>query len=83
ATPVAPVVETPVAPAAADDLTRIRGIGPVFAARLQEAGVRTFADLAGLTPEAVAEIIGWPVQRVLNSDLIGQARSLAQEAGEL
>ncbi|MEZ4734819.1 MAG: helix-hairpin-helix domain-containing protein [Caldilineaceae bacterium] len=46
---------TPVAP---DDLEAINGIGPVYASRLQAAGIHTFAQLAELTPEHIHEIIG-------------------------
>jgi large subunit ribosomal protein L21 len=42
---------------AEDDLEVINGIGPVFARRLQAAGVRTFADLAGASPERLLEIV--------------------------
>lgn len=34
-----------------DDLTRIKGIGPTFEARLHELGYRTYLDLARWTPE--------------------------------
>lgn len=34
-----------------DDLTRIKGIGPAFAARLNEMGYRTYRDLARWTSE--------------------------------
>lgn len=60
-----------------DDFTLINGIGPTFDRRLKAAGVNTFAELAELTPEAVAAIIGWQPQRVMNDDLLGQARRLA------
>ncbi len=40
-----------------DALERIRGIGPVFARRLREAGVQTFADLAACPPERLREIV--------------------------
>lgn len=49
ATPNAPVrvTVTPAAPVAvADDLTKIEGIGPKINGVLQEAGIKTFADLA-------------------------------------
>lgn len=42
----------------ADDLTVINGIGPAFARRLNEAGISTFAQLAGLNPDEVVEITG-------------------------
>jgi len=76
--PPAPTVKAAAQPRkpGADDLTRIDGIGPVFAQRLNAAGIRTFAQLAALTPEQVADIIGWPAERVIRSQIIGQARAL-------
>lgn len=41
---------------AADDLTRIHGIGPIYARRLREAGIFTFAALAEQEPEQVRQI---------------------------
>jgi predicted flap endonuclease-1-like 5' DNA nuclease len=61
-----------------DDFTRIKGIGPVFDRRLKEAGVRTFADLAATPAEQIAEIVGWPLERVTRSDIPGQARHFAE-----
>ena len=61
-----------------DDFTRIKGIGPVFDQRLKNAGIRTFGELAITSPERIAEIIGWPVDRVLRSDLPGQARYFSE-----
>lgn len=52
----APQVEAASALEGADDLTRVEGVGPATARRLQEQGVRRFADLAALTPEALIEI---------------------------
>ncbi len=60
-----------------DDLTAIAGIGPVFEKRLNAAGVRTFAQLAAMSPQQVADVIGWSVERVIKSELIEQARQLA------
>jgi predicted flap endonuclease-1-like 5' DNA nuclease/cytoskeletal protein CcmA (bactofilin family) len=74
---VAQVASQPSSPAAEDDFTVINGIGPTFDRRLKAANVRTFAQLAALTPEQIAEIIGWTPQRVIADDLIGQARVLA------
>jgi hypothetical protein len=42
---------------AADDLEIVVGIGPVYARRLNEAGVRTFADLAATSSERLLEIV--------------------------
>ena len=39
-----------------DDLTRVRGIGPVLAGRLQAAGIRTYQDLATLDAVALADL---------------------------
>lgn len=45
------------APAADDDLTKIEGIGPKINEILQEAGIPTFADLAGTDPERIREML--------------------------
>ena len=42
--------------AAGDDLTAIKGIGPKAAEQLNEQGIVSYADLAGLTDERIAEI---------------------------
>jgi predicted flap endonuclease-1-like 5' DNA nuclease len=54
-----PVVQTveetaDAAPTAADDLTRLVGIGPKLAQRLGDLGVRTFSDIAAWTDEDLA-----------------------------
>ncbi len=59
----------------ADDLAEIRGIGPVFKARLAAAGVSRFDELVRLDPERVAEIAGVPVGRA--AEWVEQAHSLA------
>ena len=41
-----------------DPLREIKGIGPVYALRLYEAGIDTFAELAALTPEELQEKFG-------------------------
>ncbi len=53
---VEPQLESALALEGADDLTRVEGVGPATARRLQEQGVRRYADLAALTPEALIEI---------------------------
>jgi len=65
-----------------DDLTVIRGIGADFAGRLLAAGIRTFAELAGLTPEAAAERCGVPASRIRRDDWLGQAAALARQAND-
>lgn len=62
-------------PAEADDLAEVRGIGPVFRARLTEAGLATFTELAAADPEAVVAATGVPPARA--ADWIAQAAALA------
>lgn len=49
---------------AADDLSEIGGIGPVYKARLTEAGITTYATLAGADATEVADKIEAPVSRI-------------------
>jgi predicted flap endonuclease-1-like 5' DNA nuclease len=70
---VAPSVEeAPVPPA--DDLTGIKGIGPVYAARLAEAGIASFAALATADAADLAEQTDAPEGQV--EDWISQAQDL-------
>ncbi len=46
-----------------DDLTEIRGVGPVYAARLKDAGFTTIASLAAADPGRVAEVAGVPIEK--------------------
>jgi predicted flap endonuclease-1-like 5' DNA nuclease len=41
-----------------DDLTEVKGIGPVYAERLTDAGVTTFAELAEADAAAIAGAAG-------------------------
>jgi len=43
---------------ATDDLTDVKGIGPVYAERLTTAGMTTFAELAASDPATIAEAAG-------------------------
>jgi predicted flap endonuclease-1-like 5' DNA nuclease len=56
------------------DLIRIKGIGPVFAGRLSEAGIDGIAALAAADPAAIADRIGVPAARV--EEWIAAARVL-------
>jgi predicted flap endonuclease-1-like 5' DNA nuclease len=58
-----------------DDLTVIKGVGPVFAARLNKAGIFTYAQLAAQTPEKVQFIT--QVTRWDPADWIARAAELA------
>ncbi len=63
----------PPAPAA-DDLTRVNGIGPVYAGKLAAVGITTFRDLAGADADRLAAQAGLPRDRV--ADWIGKAADL-------
>lgn len=67
-----------------DDFTRISGIGKVFERRLREAGVKSYADLAALSPEGIAsllaEVIAVRPERIRDEDWTGQAARLAEGA---
>lgn len=68
-------VAPPRAPARADadDLTEIKGIGPVFSGRLAAAGISRFDELAALSAGRLAEVAGVPEARAV--EWIDQARS--------
>ena len=48
----------PAPPRTPDDLSKIKGIGPVYEKRLASAGIRTYADLAAAEPSAIGDAIG-------------------------
>jgi diacylglycerol O-acyltransferase len=61
--PAAPVFPPPASEAVrlnGDDLTRLVGVGPAFAARLAAGGIDSFAALAASTPDTLAAIIQAP-----------------------
>ena len=47
-------------PGDGDDLTRVVGIGPAYAARLQDAGISSFGQLAAATPDQLAALLDVP-----------------------
>lgn len=56
--------DTPSEPApGSDDLSEVKGIGPVYRARLEQAGITTFASLVAAGPDAVAEAADVTVDR--------------------
>jgi large subunit ribosomal protein L21 len=62
-----------------DDLTQIKGIGPVAAGQLNEQGITTFAQIAALTDEDVARIDeAMPFSADQVSDWRQQAAELAK-----
>ena len=72
-----PTLKT-VPPIEADDFTLIKGIGPVLAGRLYNAGVCTYKQLTILSPARLAEMVtGLSANQVSRQDWSGQARKLA------
>ncbi len=67
-------VEAPAAAAAADDLTKLNGVGPAAAKKLVEAGIESFAALAALSDEQIAAIDTIKVK----PEWVEQAKELAQ-----
>jgi hypothetical protein len=45
---------------------------------LKAANVRTYGQLAAMSDEQMAEVLGWTVDRVTRSEIIAQAQMLAQ-----
>jgi len=58
-----------------DDMTQVRGIGPVFADRLRQAGIVTHGQLASTSREQLARILGASVQR--SESILEEARRLS------
>lgn len=70
----------PVAAGPADDLTRIKGLGPKLAALLGEFGITTFAQIAAWTPAEIERIdakLGRFSGRIVRDQWVEQARLLA------
>lgn len=67
-----------------DDLKKIKGIGPVNEAQLNELGIYTFAQIAAWTPANVDWVEGYLSfpGRIGREDWIGQARALAGKTTE-
>lgn len=82
---VEPVAQEPVAPAAAepatpDDLTKIKGVGPTMALKLNAAGITTYAQIAAWTEADVARMgaeLGGLPGAITRGDWVGQAKALA------
>jgi len=66
---------------AGDRLQDISGIGQVYAKRLNDAGIRTFAELAAATPQKLAEILKPQEWQTVDFDAwIRQARTFAKKS---
>ncbi|MCP4303838.1 MAG: hypothetical protein GY788_02950 [bacterium] len=56
-----------------DDLTAIKGIGPAYARKLTDLGIKSFRGLSELAPDAVADDLGTSPGTV--AGWVAQARS--------
>jgi predicted flap endonuclease-1-like 5' DNA nuclease len=59
----------------ADDLTLLEGVGPKIAAALNAAGIKTYAQLAALTPEALERTV-----KTAGVRMVGHADSWPRQA---
>lgn len=75
--PPQPIEEKPIQ---ADDLTMIKGVGPVYAARLEDCGITSLTDLSAANAEALATAIEVPAARV--TDWIAEAAFLSSFRGK-
>ncbi|MBN1964973.1 MAG: DUF4332 domain-containing protein [Anaerolineae bacterium] len=81
-----PMPDAEPAAAQVDDLERVDGIGPKYAAALRAIGITSFAQLAGQDPDALAEALQAQGVRVIGDsvrqkDWIGQAARFATGEG--
>ena len=73
--PAAQPGDAPGDPHDGDDLTEVKGIGPVYAERLAQSGITTFAGLAATDAAVVAEAAGVTEDRA--ADWTSHAAQLA------
>lgn len=67
-------------PGDADDLKKIKGIGPVIAKQLNRAGIYKYEQLADLTLDEFEEALGDVLQRFINERaILRNARELADK----
>jgi predicted flap endonuclease-1-like 5' DNA nuclease len=78
--PAAEETKAPAAPATADDLKVISGIGPVYERRLHAAGIRTYQQLLAATPERLLAIVQATPGLADPDAWIEQARRLARDS---
>jgi predicted flap endonuclease-1-like 5' DNA nuclease len=67
-----------------DNLQDIKGIGPVFAKRLNDAGIHTFKELSQLTPMKMEKILGTLYKRFFSEEntIIEQAKEFAEQEAQ-
>ena len=67
-----------------DNFQAIKGIGPVFARRLKEAGVTTFEQLSKLKSNQLEEILGPLYKRFFSKEeaILAQAKEFAKQRAQ-
>ena len=67
-----------------DNFQAIKGIGPVFSKRLNEAGVHTFEQLSRLTSRQLEEILGDLYKRFFSKQetILAQAKEFARQKAQ-
>lgn len=78
----APKAEAPKAEAAADDLTKLTGVGPALATKLNDAGITSFAQIAAWTDadlDTLSETITGLKAKAEKGEWISAAKDLAAE----
>ena len=67
-----------------DNFQAIKGIGPVFARRLKEAGVTTFKQLSELKSNQLEEVLGTLYKRFFSKQeiILTQAKEFARQRGQ-
>lgn len=59
-----------------DDLSRIRQLGPGTIKCFEDAGLGGLRSLAARTPRELSALCGYPIDRIMKEDWIGQARRM-------
>lgn len=70
-------------PSDADDLKKVKGIGPVIEKRLNKAGIYKYEQIAELTLDEFEEALGDLLQRFISSrTIISHSRELAEQKSQ-
>lgn len=67
-----------------DNFQAIKGVGPVFAKRLKDAGILTFEQLSRLKSGQLEEILGTLYKRFFSKQetILAQAKEFAKQVGQ-
>jgi predicted flap endonuclease-1-like 5' DNA nuclease len=67
-----------------DNFQAIKGVGPVFAKRLKDAGVVTFEQLSRMKPAQLEEILGSLYKRFFSKQetILAQAKEFARQVAQ-